>query len=91
LVRREAKELGPRGARICSVSPGMIDTPMGRQEYEQQPMMKVLEEMTPLRRTGRADELAAVTSFLLDDGASFVTGIDVLVDGGACAAVGVLG
>ena len=60
LVRREAAAFGAVGARICSVSPGMIDTPMGRQEYEQQPMMKVLEDMTPLRRIGRADELAAV-------------------------------
>ncbi len=89
LVRREATVLGPIGARICSVSPGMVDTPMGRQEYERQPMMKVLEEMTPLRRVGRADELAAVACFLLSDAASFVTGVDVLVDGGACAAVGV--
>ena len=91
LVRREAAALGPLGGRICSVSPGMIDTPMGRQEYEQQPMMKVLEGMTPLRRTGRAEELAAVAGFLLSDAASYVTGIDVLADGGACAAVGALG
>lgn len=91
LVRREAVAFGAAGARICSVSPGMIDTPMGRQEYEQQPMMKVLEDMTPLRRTGRADELAAVVNFLLSDEASFITGVDILVDGGACAAVGALG
>jgi len=91
LVRREAVVLGPRGARICSVSPGMVDTPMGRREYEQQPMMKVLEDMTPLGRTAKADELAAVVGFLLSDDASFVTGVDVLVDGGSCAAVGVLG
>jgi NAD(P)-dependent dehydrogenase (short-subunit alcohol dehydrogenase family) len=91
LVRREAVVLGPRGARICSVSPGMIDTPMGRREHEQQPMMRVLEDMIPLRRTGGAEELAAVAGFLLSDQAGYVTGVDILVDGGACAAVGALG
>jgi NAD(P)-dependent dehydrogenase (short-subunit alcohol dehydrogenase family) len=87
LVQREAAAFGAKGARICSISPGMIDTPMGRQEYEQQPMMKVLEEMTPLHRIGRAEELAAVVQFLLSDAASFITGTDLLVDGGAVAAV----
>lgn len=79
--------LGPVGARICSISPGMIDTPMGRQEFEQQPMMKMLEDITPLRRQGRADELAAAAAFLVSDDASFITGVDLLVDGGAVAAV----
>jgi NAD(P)-dependent dehydrogenase (short-subunit alcohol dehydrogenase family) len=83
--------LGPIGARICSVSPGMVDTPMGRQEYEQQPFMKMLEEMTPLGRTGSADELAAVVGFLCSDDASYVTGIDLLADGGVCAAIGAAG
>ena len=87
LVRREAVALGAVGARICSVAPGLIDTPMGRQEFEQQPAMKHLEAMTPLGRTGRPDELAAVAAFLVSDDASFVSGIDVLVDGGVCAAL----
>jgi NAD(P)-dependent dehydrogenase (short-subunit alcohol dehydrogenase family) len=63
---------------------------MGRREFEQQPMMKMLEDITPLRRTGRAEELAAVVAFLVSDEASFVTGIDLLVDGGVCAAVSAL-
>jgi NAD(P)-dependent dehydrogenase (short-subunit alcohol dehydrogenase family) len=58
---------------------------MGRQEYAQQPMMKTLVEQTPLDRQGRAEELAAVVAFLLSDEASFVSGTDIVVDGGMCA------
>ena len=88
LVEREAAAFGSAGARICSVSPGTIDTPMGRQEFEQQPGMRQLESIAPLGRSGHADEIAAVIDFLLSDRASFVTGTDVLVDGGVCAAIG---
>lgn len=88
LVRRTAVAWGPRGARVNSMSPGMIDTPMGRQEAAAQPMMQVLLDMTPLRREGTADELAAVVEFLLSDAAAFVTGTDLLVDGGVVAALG---
>jgi NAD(P)-dependent dehydrogenase (short-subunit alcohol dehydrogenase family) len=87
LVQRTAVEWGGRGGRINSVSPGMIDTPMGRQEFENQPMMKVMLEMTPLAREGTADELADAVTYLLSDAASFVTGTDLLVDGGVVAAL----
>ncbi|MGO8870739.1 MAG: SDR family oxidoreductase [Acidimicrobiales bacterium] len=88
LVEREAAAFGSVGGRICSVSPGTIDTPMGRQEFERQPGMRQLESIAPLGRSGHADEIAAVIDFLLSDQASFVTGTDVLVDGGVCAAIG---
>ena len=52
-VQQEAVRLGPVGARISSVSPGVIDTPQGRQEAESHPFMEVLVQRTPLGREGR--------------------------------------
>lgn len=86
-VAHEAVRLGPVGARICSVSPGIIDTPQGRQEADNHPSMAALVQRTPLRRRGSANEVAAAVAFALSDQASFLNGIDLLVDGGATAAV----
>ena len=79
---RAAVRWGVRGGRVNSVSPGLIDTPMGRQEFEKQPMMRTMLEQTPLARVGQPEEVAAVAAFLVSDAASFVSGVDVLVDGG---------
>ena len=79
---RAAVAWGRRGGRVNSISPGIIDTPMGRQELEQQPIMREMLAQVPLDRLGRAEEVAAVARFLVSEAASFVSGIDVLVDGG---------
>jgi NAD(P)-dependent dehydrogenase (short-subunit alcohol dehydrogenase family) len=78
---RAAVRWGRKGGRVNSLAPGIIDTPMGRQELEQQPVMRDMLERVPLGRLGDADEVAAVAAFLLSADASFVSGIDVLVDG----------
>jgi NAD(P)-dependent dehydrogenase (short-subunit alcohol dehydrogenase family) len=89
LVASRATAWGARGARIVSLSPGMIRTPMGTLELEKQPAMKALLERTPLARLGEPEEIAGVVEFLCSPSASFVTGCDLLVDGGVCAALAV--
>ncbi|MGB9225947.1 SDR family oxidoreductase [Mycobacterium sp.] len=87
LVWQEAVRLGPAGARVCSVCPGIIDTPQGAQEAEAHPIMQLLVERTPLQRMGLAEDIAAVVAFVLSDRAGFLNGIDLLVDGGCFAAI----
>lgn len=85
IVEDQAWAWGQKGARITSISPGTINTPMGRQEASQQEQMKMMLEITPLRREGEASEIATAVEFLLSDAASYITGIDLRVDGGTIA------
>jgi NAD(P)-dependent dehydrogenase (short-subunit alcohol dehydrogenase family) len=86
-VRHEAVRLGPVGARVCSVSPGIIATPQGEQEAANNPNMTEMLRAAPLGRGGRPEEVAAVVAFLLSEEASYLNGVDILVDGGICAGI----
>jgi NAD(P)-dependent dehydrogenase (short-subunit alcohol dehydrogenase family) len=80
---------GWRGARINSISPGVISTPMGRDELNS-PLgdgIRVMVKASAAGRVGTPDDIAAVAAFLLGPEASFVTGTDVLVDGGVTASL----
>jgi NAD(P)-dependent dehydrogenase (short-subunit alcohol dehydrogenase family) len=84
-AQAQAAAWGVRGARIVTISPGMIETPMGDLEFSKQPLMKTMLEMTPLQRQGKAHEIAALAEFLGSQAAAFITGSDFLIDGGITA------
>jgi len=87
-VRAAAQAWGRRGARINAISPGVIDTAMGRAELDgpSGEFMRLMVASSGSGRLGTPDDIASVTEFLLSDRASFVTGVDLLVDGGVVAA-----
>ena len=87
MCRRRAAAWGARGARIVSLSPGLIATPMGALEFKGSPGKVALYEKTPLAREGTMIEIAAATEFLASDAASFISGTDLLIDGGLSAAL----
>ncbi|WP_280369984.1 SDR family oxidoreductase [Nocardia wallacei] len=79
---------GRRGARVNSISPGVISTAMGRQELagESGAGMRAMVAASGTQRLGTAADIANAAAFLLGPDAPFITGTDVLVDGGAVAA-----
>jgi NAD(P)-dependent dehydrogenase (short-subunit alcohol dehydrogenase family) len=80
-----AKAFGRKGASIMSVSPGSIDTGMGR--LEESSGAGELASRSALGRYGRVEEIAEVLAFLARGRAGYVTGTDILVDGGASATI----
>ncbi|MDQ3778224.1 MAG: SDR family oxidoreductase [Actinomycetota bacterium] len=76
-----AREVGPDGITVNTIAPGRIDTERLKEVYPDGPSAADLEPI-PLRRLGRADEIASVVTFLASDAASYVTGTVIPVDGG---------
>ncbi|MET0182666.1 MAG: SDR family oxidoreductase [Caulobacterales bacterium] len=82
MCRLRASAWGAKRARIVSVSPGLIATPMGAKAFETQPALIGLLHSTPLQREGTMVETADAIEFLASSRASYITGCDLLVDGG---------
>lgn len=87
MCRREAVRWGRRGLRIVSLSPGLIATPQGAESYKHSRGKVALFEAIPVGRECSMIEIAGVVAFLVSDQASYITGTDILVDGGLIASV----
>ena len=81
-------EWADRGVRVNSVSPGFIVTEMTRPMLEAMGIDKWIASRTPMRRVGDAQEVTNAVLFLASDLASYITGVDLLVDGGTNASNG---
>lgn len=86
-VQFMAKAYGRKGARVNTISPGVIKTPMAQEEFNSSlglQMRKLIED-SAMERIGTPQDIAAAVEFLTSTKSSFITGNDILVDGGAVA------
>jgi NAD(P)-dependent dehydrogenase (short-subunit alcohol dehydrogenase family) len=78
-----AQELGPYGIRANSVSPGLIRTPLNEASYRDPEDYRARVERSAVKRAGSPDDVAAAVAFLCSDEAGFITGQNLVVDGGS--------
>lgn len=82
LMRTAAAELGPRGVRFNVIAPGVVETPLTSQIREVPEWYDAYASKSALGRWARPEELAGAVVYLASDASSFVTGSQLLVDGG---------
>jgi NAD(P)-dependent dehydrogenase (short-subunit alcohol dehydrogenase family) len=85
LTRQLARELAPQGIRVNAVAPGVIKTEFSRRLWDTPDTDELLMGRDPSRRIGAPEDVAAAVSFLASDGAAFINGEVLVVDGGATA------
>jgi 3-oxoacyl-[acyl-carrier protein] reductase len=85
LTRTMAIELAPHGIRVNALCPGKIATPLQDEAEPPDYVEHFLRERVPLGRSGTADEVAAAFAFLASDDASYITGAQIVIDGGHLA------
>jgi len=85
LTKTLANHVAQYGIRVNAICPGFIETNMTKSLTENQYTKKIIEELHPMGRMGKAEEVANAALFLASDESSFITGSNLLVDGGYTA------
>ena len=88
MTKAAAIELADKRIRVNSVHPGGIDTPMVRHFVPDEKSLQWVGNQVPMKRTGKPEEVSEAVLFLASDQASYVTGAELAVDGGATATSG---
>ena len=87
LTSLTAVEWGGRGIRCNAISPGMIVTPVHAEAYSNEAVKAAREDMVPMGRLGEGNDIADVVVFLASDGARYINGANIPVDGGVTKAL----
>jgi NAD(P)-dependent dehydrogenase (short-subunit alcohol dehydrogenase family) len=86
LARNLACEFGPHNVRVNCIAPGIIKTEFARALWEDPKVMERVESATPMRRIGEPDEIAGAAVFLASPASAFMTGREIVIDGGSTIA-----
>lgn len=82
MARNLAVEFGPDNIRVNTISPGMINTPFSESLMKNEEFMKKRLGQTPLRRVGEVEDIAGIAVMLASKAGGFITGQNIIVDGG---------
>jgi NAD(P)-dependent dehydrogenase (short-subunit alcohol dehydrogenase family) len=84
-AKTDAEKFGKKGIRVVSVSPGLFETPMGEVERD---ISEDFIDQCAIKRYGKVEEIAHLFKYIADEKLAYLTGVDILCDGG-CIASGV--
>lgn len=85
MSKAAATQFGRQGVRVNALFPGIIETPMTQALSDSKELLNQLIQMTPLQRLGQPADIATAALFLASDDASYITGAELIIDGGFSA------